>query len=116
MIQREASEWVERLREADIPCSIVQDYASIRHDPQAITNGYIQEVDHPVWGSIATHGPSALFSETPGAITRHAPILPGDHSAEILTEGGFSSEEVAALAEAGVVTGEQATDLADASG
>ena len=116
MIQRDASEWVERLREADIPCSVVQDYESIRHDPQAIANGYINETDHPIWGSIATHGPSAQFSETPALIDRHAPIHPGEHSAAILSEGGFTPDEVAALTEAGVVIDASQVDAAEASG
>ena len=116
IVQRNAEEWIERLRAADIPCSIVQDYESIRHDPQAVANGYIHETDHPVWGSIATHGPSALFSETPASIDRYAPLHPGEHSAEILAEGGFSTDESAALADAGVVINGRADDLADASG
>ena len=105
VIQRPADEWIERLRTADIPCSVVHDYEMIRHDPQAIANGYVHETEHPVWGSIATHGPVAGFSETPATVRTHAPIQPGDHSAQILGEGGFTPDEIAALANAGVVLG-----------
>jgi len=103
VIQQPADEWIERLREADIPSSIVQDYESIRHDPQAIANGYVHETDHPLWGSVATHGPPAQFSESPASIRLHAPLSPGEHSKAILAEGGFSNEEVSALLDAGVV-------------
>ena len=105
VIQRDADEWIERLREADVPCTVVNDYAAIRRDPQAIANGYVHETEHPVWGSVATHGPVAGFSATPAGVRMHAPIEPGDHSAEILREGGFSEEEIASLTEAGVVLG-----------
>ena len=103
IIQTNAAEWIERLREADIPCTIVQDYEAIREDPQAIANGYVHETEHPIWGSLAIHGPVALFSETPASIRTHAPVHPGEHSAAILLEGGFSEQEVNALVEAAVV-------------
>jgi len=103
VIQRNADEWIEHLREADVPCTIVQDYPAIRRDPQAIANGYVHETNHPVWGPIATHGPVAQFSESPAEVRFHAPITPGDHSAEILTEAGFAPEEIATLTAAGVV-------------
>jgi len=103
VIQRPAAEWVERLREADVPCTIVQDYEMIRGDPQAQTNGYVHEEDHPVWGKLATQGLVAQFSKTLASVRRHAPVTPGDHSREILLEAGFSEAEVAALAGKGVV-------------
>ncbi len=113
VIQREADEWIELLREADIPCSIVHDYESIRRDPQAIANGYVNETDHPVWGSIATHGPTALFSETPASVRSHAPVHPGEHSAEILEEADFSQDEVASLIDAGVVIADRSREPAE---
>ncbi len=103
VIQTPAAEWIERLREADIPCTIVQDYESIRKDPQAIANGYVHETEHPKWGSLATHGPVALFSESPASVRTHAPLRPGEDSTAILLEGGFSQQEVTALVNASVV-------------
>ena len=103
IIQTESAEWIERLRAADIPCSIVQDYESIRKDPQAIANGYVHETEHPIWGSLAIHGPVALFSETPASVRTHAPVHPGEHSSAILLEGGFSEQEVTALLETAIV-------------
>ena len=103
VIQGHADAWITRLREADIPCTIVLDYEAIRHDPQAIANGYVNEIDHPLWGAVATHGTVALFSETPASVRMHAPVRPGEHSEEILKEGGFSADEVGSLTAAGVV-------------
>jgi len=42
------------------------------------------------------------LSETPGAVTRPAPTL-GQHSIQILTEIGYSAEEIEVLREAGVI-------------
>jgi CoA:oxalate CoA-transferase len=44
------------------------------------------------------------FSDTPGEIRRHAPLL-GEHTAEILRElAGFSEDEVRELRESGAVS------------
>ena len=106
VIQKESAQWIELLRAADVPCTVIQDYAMIRTDPQALANGYVHETDHPKWGRVATPGPFALLSKTPAEVRRHAPISPGDHSAEILREAGFSAEEITGFAQQRVVIGE----------
>jgi crotonobetainyl-CoA:carnitine CoA-transferase CaiB-like acyl-CoA transferase len=103
VIQRNSETWIGRLREADIPCTVVQDYESIRHDPQAIANGYVNEIDHPIWGSVATHGPVAQLSRTPPEVRTHAPVEPGVDSDAILAEAGFSAAEISTLVDGGVV-------------
>lgn len=105
VIQRPAPEWIERLREADIPCTIVQDYETIRRDPQAVANGYVLETEHPVWGNVATQGLVATYSQSPASVRRHAPVTPGDDSFEILVEAGFNVAEIRTLAESGIVLG-----------
>src|SRR5215208_4459717 len=94
VIQRPSGEWIERLRAADVPCTVVQDYALIAEDEQARANGYIHEEDHPVWGRVRTQGPVAALSKTPASVRRHAPVTPGDHSVEVLRESGFAEEEI----------------------
>lgn len=103
VIQNNSDTWIEQLRAADVPCSVVHNFEMIRKDPQAIANGYVHETEHPVWGSIATHGPVASFSESPASVRRNAPIEPGEHSSEILSEGGFSVREIESLIKDGVI-------------
>ncbi len=108
VITRPAAEWIERLRTADCPCTVIHDYEMIAADPQARANGYIHEEEHPVWGHVRTQGPVALLSKTPASVRCHAPITPGDHTDAILHEGGFTDAEVAELRAKGVVSGGQA--------
>ncbi len=115
VITRPADDWIAALRAADVPCAVVQDYDMIAADPQARANGYIHEEDHPVYGHIRTQGLVAQLSKTPSSVRRHAPVRPGDHSAEILRESGFSDDEIAALAADGVVQG-AALPVATATG
>lgn len=112
VITRPAGEWIERLIAADLPCAIIQDYAMIGDDPQALANGYIHEEAHPRWGRVRTQGPVAQFSATPAGVRRHAPVSPGDHTREILAEAGFTDDEIWWLAHQGVVGCERpATDM-----
>lgn len=46
--------------------------------------------------------PAPRFSRTPSALSR-PPVLPGQHTDEVLTEAGFSDRELAALRAGGVV-------------
>ena len=108
VIQRPAAEWVDRLREADVPCTIVQDYETIRNDPQAIANGYVHETNHPLWGKVATQGLVASYSRSPASVRRNAPVTPGDDSYEILAEAGFAADEIGSLGSAGIVIGLEA--------
>lgn len=46
--------------------------------------------------------PAPRLSRTPGALSR-PPVLPGQHTSEVLAEAGFADEETVALREAGAV-------------
>ena len=60
------------------------------------------EMEHPEVGKYMHLGPVPRFSDTPGRVTRTAPLL-GQHNEEVYCgELGFSQEELFALAAAGV--------------
>jgi len=103
VIQRPAAEWIAKLREHDCPCSIVQDYQMIAEDEQARVNDYIVTYDHPVHGSVTASGLAATLQKTPLSVRFPAPLHPGEHSREILSEAGYSADEIATLMESGAV-------------
>ncbi len=96
-------EWLDILLPANIWCAPVQDFADLERDPQVAENEMIIEWDHPEAGKVRTTGVAIKFSETPGGVFRHAPIL-GEHTVELLRDvGGYSDDEIRDLQVSGAV-------------
>jgi crotonobetainyl-CoA:carnitine CoA-transferase CaiB-like acyl-CoA transferase len=93
---RSTDEWVAVLGEAGVPCGPIHDYRQVFEDPHTQARGMQVRVTHPVEGETSALGIPVKLSETPGSVRRPAP-LPGEHTAEVLREAGFSDEEIAAL-------------------
>jgi itaconate CoA-transferase len=84
--KKPASEWLERLRAARIPCGDVNDVGDVMEHPQLTHNRLVTNVGSPV-GSIPTIGSPFLVGGTrPGVgdVPGH-----GEHTAEVLTELGL---------------------------
>jgi formyl-CoA transferase/CoA:oxalate CoA-transferase len=100
---RPRAEWIRVLTEAGVPCGAVRNMGEVMADPQLAAREMIEEVEHATLGTLRVLGIPVKLSETPGAIRRAPPTL-GEHTDAILTgELGFTSEEVAAMRDAGAV-------------
>ena len=64
----------------------------------------VVELEQPELGTVRLLGVPVKLSRTAGDPTRPAPAL-GEHTAEVLAEAGFSTEEVDSLLEAGAAAG-----------
>lgn len=96
-----AAHWLERLRQQDVPASLVHDYAAMTQQEQPWANDYLVEQEHPRFGSQRVVGMHIQFSETPGEVGGAAPELGADTDA-VLAELGLSEADRAKLAEDGV--------------
>ena len=88
--------WLQRLREADIPCAPVNDYEAVAASEQVWANGYLTELPDGRGEPQRVVGMPWRFSETPGAVQGHAPALNADADA-ILAACGYDAAAIAAL-------------------
>lgn len=91
-----ATELVARLHAHDVPCAAVNPLERVHLDPQVQHNETLVEHDHPWLGRIREPRPPAHYSVTATALGRHAPRL-DEHTDEVLTELGRTSEQIADL-------------------
>lgn len=94
--------WVARLNEARVPCGPVNTVAETFSDPQVQHLGLAAPVSHPVAGEINILRNATNLEGVSNEI-RSASPLKGQHSEELLTQFGFSDEEIDSLAHSGVV-------------
>ena len=95
-------EWVELLRQADVPVAPVYTLDEVFSDPQLNHRKMVVELDHPKFGKVKQVGISIKLSETPGQIRALAP-LPGQHTDEILQGLGYSKEKIEELRSSGAI-------------
>jgi crotonobetainyl-CoA:carnitine CoA-transferase CaiB-like acyl-CoA transferase len=93
---RTSAQWLSLLEENDIPAVPVTQPSGLLTDPHLEKVGHYRMDEHPSEGRIRTVMPSVAFSRTPSTVRQLAPRL-GEHTIEILTEIGYSNEEIEAL-------------------
>jgi crotonobetainyl-CoA:carnitine CoA-transferase CaiB-like acyl-CoA transferase len=102
MKTRKSADWIREFEAAGIPVGPVNRIGDMLADPQVAAREMVVEVDHPRAGPTKALGLPIKFSETPGAITRPAPML-GEHTREILASLGYSDADIERLRQDGAV-------------
>ena len=100
--QQPRSYWLAVLEEVGVPCGPISNYAEVFADPHIQVRGMVQEMEHPVGGTVQVLGPAAKLSETPVRLARRSPLY-GEHTAEVLAEIGCAQAEIQELEKAGVI-------------
>ena len=90
---RDATEWIEILNGAGVPCAPINTVPEAFSLPQAAAREMVLEVEHPTAGSIKLAGFPFKFSDTPATIRRPPPLL-GQHTEQVLSEllGDFQQD------------------------
>ena len=92
------AEWLQILRDNDVPCAPVTSRQEFMEFSQVIHNGLRVELEDPQLGKTVQMGIPIQLSETPGAIKNPAPLL------------GRDTEEVKANAEFRMMNAERQTE------
>jgi crotonobetainyl-CoA:carnitine CoA-transferase CaiB-like acyl-CoA transferase len=82
MMGRQSEEWVEKVREAGVPCGPVNTLAGVFEDKHVLGSGILQEVDHPTAGTIKLLASPVLIDGERLPIRRPPPTL-GQHTGEV---------------------------------
>ena len=89
----QAESLMQQLQQAGVPAGVVQTPEDLRNDPQLEHRGHYWMLDHPTMGHRAYDGPSFRLSETPGELTKAAPLLGEDNEYVYKDIVGMSDEE-----------------------
>jgi formyl-CoA transferase len=87
--------WFKKLRAHDIPCEPIRYVEEMINDEQVLANKYVIEMNHHTGKKIRTSGPVLRFGDgMPEEIP--SPAL-GQHTDDILTDVGFTSNQITQL-------------------
>jgi len=95
-------EWIEVLNAAGVPCGPIYTIDQVFDDPQVRHLGVAAPVSHPVLGTIRLVNQAVTLSRTPASMAAATPEL-GAHTDEVLSEIGYSGDDILGLHERGVV-------------
>jgi len=108
---RTTAEWLADLEAAGIPCGPISTIPEVAASPQVQARGMIQEVTHPVAGTIPIANTPVRMSRSESGIKGPPPSF-GQDTRDVLAELlGLADGEVDALVERGVVLTEGGPDI-----
>ncbi len=93
-------EWLTVLRELEIPAARMASLEDVLTDPQLAATGFFKRATHPTEGEILYTDLPIRFSQSATNSDRLQPRL-GEHSVEVLREGGLSAGDIEALIASG---------------
>ncbi|CAL9379580.1 CoA transferase [Streptomyces sp. enrichment culture] len=102
-LSRGREEWAKLLKAVGVPCAPIATVAQALGSPEARVRSTMTESDHPTIGRLRTTGSPFKLSGTPVTMRTAAPPPLGQHTDEVLTEAGYSADEITALHTTGAV-------------
>lgn len=97
---RPREEWIAALNKAGVPCGPVYNIDETFADPQVQHLGMAAKVDHLTRGEMELVGQPVRFHRTPWQLRSATPEM-GEHTESILTELGYSEDDIKDLGESG---------------
>ncbi|MCR9260433.1 MAG: CoA transferase [Pseudomonadaceae bacterium] len=101
IIQRSSGQWMALFRSEGIPAALVAEFQDLPNDPQVLANDMAMPAAEDVGMARVVRDPVNVDGVARVGASR-APDI-GEHSDEILTELGFSAEQVRELKQQGII-------------
>ena len=95
--QEQASRWLEKFAEGEIPAGPINTVAEALDDKQTRGRGLIVQLEHPTLGTAKSIANPIRFSNTPVTYRLPPPLL-GEHTSGVLQSLGYSAEAVQSMA------------------
>ncbi len=99
---RTTQEWLPLFEAAGVPCGAVRLTEELYDDPQVKAQNLMVEFDHPIVGKIKQIGSPIRMSKSDTTARTPSPAL-GQQTREVLTELGYSTDDIEALIQQRVV-------------
>src|ERR1044071_2816398 len=100
--ERTQQEVLDEMEKAEVPAGRIYSAADIAADPHYAARGMIEKIVASDGEALKVPGIVPKLSATPGGIRMRAPKL-GEHTDEVLKEIGYSTADIAALRQGGLV-------------
>jgi len=103
LAHRTSADWIERLNAAGVPTGAINSIDLVFADPQVAHLGIVQQIETgDARGTLKVVGQPVSLGRTPTRLVAPPPER-GQHTGEVLSEFGFTAQEIAALREAKVI-------------
>ncbi len=99
---RSRDEWMGIFQAHGLMFCSIQHIQEVLTDTQALENGYLTALDHPVQGAVTIPGYPVHFSACNAGTRRAAPKL-GEHTDEVLQQMGLTREDIDSLRSDGII-------------
>ena len=99
---RSTADWLALFQKADLPAARMYSIDDILVDEHVTSTGFIRKITHPTQGELYTTAIPTEWSESEPENRYHAPEL-GENTRDVLTELGYTEEEVKQLQVSGAV-------------
>jgi crotonobetainyl-CoA:carnitine CoA-transferase CaiB-like acyl-CoA transferase len=93
--------WVKLISDAGIPCGPINRVSDVVSNPQVLARNMVADIPHPNVQELRVPNSPLKLAATPPSVRRPPPLL-GQHNEEILSELGYSLEDVTRLRSDGV--------------